>query len=758
MLTGLLVRDILCFFFRFFLTSGILLLISGCAITRSSRNSASVDNSESFVITTNVDAPEMISVQYNDITGNPSELISVAKTLCDGQKYLEADSVLKIALEAVGELSSDSVSFEGYLDEILAIYTEIMPSDFQIPDEIITLVNEQKMFKALDSINFTSVDSNFMQSLLCGKSTVYNLPIAWNERVMRATYYYHKNRKSTIDHWIPRASQYLAIMKSILTEHGLPEDLAYLPLIESGFRPKAYSHAHASGIWQFIPSTGKVYGLRNNYWLDERRDPLKSTIAAARYLKKLYNEFNDWHLALAAYNCGEGGLARAISRSNSRNYWDLSLPRETMNYVPLFLAALTIAKNPSCFNLEKPSDSATFSFDTVRISECLDLRDIAEGIGVNYDTLRTFNPHILHWCTPPDMSNVLLYLPKGYSQAFKDFHATIPDSRKVKWYRYKIKNGDNIGSIARHFKVPVEPIRSINRLKDTRIIAGKYLFIPIPVSRSTPDEEVIQETVKKQPPANDPAMNNGKKIIYQVKAGDSVWRISELFGVSPDQICSWNNLNDNAGIRVGQLLTLYQAQSSLKPGNNQNPKPSEGQMEYRVQPGDTPSSIARKFSMSVDELLLLNNLDSKSPVIYTGNYLIVKKPVDSVSQNTSAPKKTSGDSRSTRYQVSTGETLYGISRLFSVSVQELRKLNDLDESSVIKAGDTLLIPSGSLQKSSGLEESAVVFYEVKQGDNLWRIANSFGITVQSLYKYNNLNPDSVLMPGDTIKVVRTGEL
>ncbi len=750
-------RENLCFFFRIFVTSGILLIITGCATTRYSKKTISTEKSDTLSIITDTEDPQVISAEeFNDSISNLTELINTARKLCDEKNFNEADSILKIVIETAGLLSSDSISYEIFLNEIVEIYTEIMPEEFQIPEEIITLVNDQKMFKALDSISFAS-DSSFMQSMLCGKSTFYNMPVVWNERVLRATYYYYKNRKTTIDHWIPRASQYLAIMKKIIAEYGLPEDLAYLPLIESGFRPKAYSRAHASGIWQFIPSTGKTYGLRNNYWLDERRDPLKSTVAAARYLKKLYEEFNDWHLALAAYNCGEGGLNRAINRSNSRNYWDLNLPRETMNYVPLFLAALTIAKNPSCFNLDRPTDTATFLFDTVRISECLDLRDIAEGTGIDYDTLRKINPHILHWCTPPDMSDVLLYLPNGYSQAFKDFHATIPDSKKVKWYRYKIQKGDNIGSIARRFKVPAEPIRSINRLKNNNIIAGKYLFIPIPVGSPTAGDGINEQLAKKQTPSEDPLIKNGQEIIYQVKAGDSVWKISELFGISPDQICAWNKLNDDAGIRVGQLLTLYQNPINSSEKKSNKPSLSEEHMEYRVQPGDTPSSIARKFAMSVDELILLNNLDSKKPVIYADGILVVKKRQDSVSQSMPSPQKPSTNYKRMKYQVSAGETLFGISRIFSVSVQDLRSLNNLSETSVIRAGDTLLIPSNTSIKSSALE-SSVVFYEVEEGDNLWRIANTFGISVQNLYKHNNLRPDSVLMPGDIIKVVRAGEM
>lgn len=744
-------RNSLFFFIRVFLVCVFFLSIIGCATTRSN-NSLSIGDPQPFAVTAEVDKSQSIP-ELSDTVNDPALMIEVSKNLCKQQKYSEADSILKIAIETIGLLSSDSTSFEEYLNEILAIYTEVMPSDIQIPDDIATLAYEQRMFRSLDSFSISTDDSSFMQNLLCGKSTSYDVPIIWNERVLHAAYYYYKNRKATIDHWIRRSNQYLPIMKKLFKENNLPEDLAYLPFIESGFNPKAYSHAHASGIWQFIPSTAKIYGLRNNYWLDERRDPLKSTIAASKYLKKLYADFKDWHLALAAYNCGEGGLGRAITRSNTKNYWELTLPRETMNYVPLYLAALTIAKNPGCFSLETPSDTATFLFDTVRINECLDMKDIAAGLEISFDTLRKMNPHILHWCTPPDLSNVLLYLPCGYAQAFYNFQATIPDSKKVKWYRYKIKHGDNIGSIASHFKISAEPIKSINRLKNNKIIAGKYLFIPIPVSRSSTEDILEQNVIKSRTIPQETVTSKGRKVLYKVKPGDSVWRISEIFNISPGQICAWNQLGDAAEISAGQLLTIYQPENSSDEKEIQD-RLQEGQSQYQVQRGDTPASVARKFGMKIEELISLNNLDGKKPIIYSNDILIVRKSKEKESRGSNAHS----NSTYMKYQVSASETLYGISRIFSVPVQQLREINNLTESSVIKAGDTLLIPTIVPNKTLNLAESPVVFYEVKQGDNLWRIANSFGISIQSLYEQNNLNPDSVLMPGDTIKVIKTGDM
>lgn len=756
MLTGPGVKFSL-FFFRFFLIYSILIFITGCSSSRFTKNSTLTNNTDnSLAIDSTVS--EISASDLIDSTGFINEMINTARSFCEKQQFSQADSILKITIETIILYNSDSANYETSLNEILSIYSNLMPPEFPIPDDISVLAYTQTMLRSLDSMSFSQQDSTFMQKLLCGKSTNYNVPIIWNERVLHAVYYYHKNRKSTMDHWISRSNMYLPIMKKLFEEHSLPQDLAYLPLIESGFNPKAYSHAHASGIWQFIPSTGKVYGLRNNYWIDERRDPIKSTIAAIKYLKKLHNDFNDWHLALAAYNCGEGGLKRAISRSNTRNYWELNLPKETMNYVPLYLAALTIAKNPNCFNLQTPSDTATFLFDTVKISECLDLKDIAIGLGISFDTLRKMNPHILHWCTPPDMSNVYLYLPSGYSHAFNNFVANIPDSQKVKWYRYRIKNGDNISTIANRFKVPVEPIKSINRLKNNKIIAGKYLFIPIPVTRTTSDYGSIERNVSNKPSSNDAIPQNSEKTIYQVKPGDSVWGISEIFGVTPEQVCSWNKLNSEAGIRAGQILTIYKPDASSKKINSKKKIdiPS-GFTQYKVKQGDTPLSIARQFGMKIDELTQLNNLDDKKPVIYFNDILVVKEQKASPAKSSSEVTKTSQNGYS-KYQVSAGETLFGISKIFSITIEELRAANGLDRSSLIKAGDTLLIPSSLCNKSLSQEQFNIVFYEVKRGDNLWRIADIFGISVQSLYEFNDLSSDSVLMPGDTIKVIRTGEM
>jgi membrane-bound lytic murein transglycosylase D len=543
----------------------------------------------------------------------------------------------------------------------------------------------------------------------------------------------------------------------MFADSGLPQDLAYLPLIESGFNTQAYSRAHAAGIWQFISSTGKNYGLRHNYWLDERRDPMKATVSAIRYLKKLHGDFGNWHLALAAYNCGEGGVGRAIAKSGTSDYWQLPLPGETKNYVPCFLAALTIAKNPDLFNFSyTPSDS--FAYDTVLINDCVDMSDLAKGINIDTDTFRKINPHIIHWCTPPDASNVKLYLPLGTTQLFNEYYASIPADKKVKWYAYKVRRGDNIQSISRRFKVSSDAIKDINRFKkNSKIIAGHILYIPIPANSESPQyletETVIKEEPRSSQGKKEPARSHNS-IKYKVKNGETISEIAEMFDVSEREIEDRNNIS-HSKIRCGQILTI-QTDNREKT----NPSYSSGGSKYCVVKGDTPYSIARRFGLSVDELAQLNNLDKKDPVIKIGETLVVGGTGSAPTATSQSIKKETPNEKFTKYTVSPGDNLYRIAQNFSISLEELIVSNNLSENSAIHAGDIIRIPRANIldeKKTHGFSDK-VVYYQIKQGDNLWNIAATFGIPVQILFKANNLNPDSVLMPGDTIKVVKTREL
>ncbi len=415
-------------------------------------------------------------------------LIFVAATLCRREQYSKAhDQLLEAAtlIERLREKEKVVVYlFKNYFSQIAELYTDALPDAYldSVPGNLRSAIFKFQVSKAINTASVFEDDSAIQSMLECEQGIPYNVPIENNNRVHAALYSILARRHKTLEMFLNSAYHYLPFIQNLFTQNNLPTDLCYLPILESGYNPYAYSYAHASGLWQFIPSTGRIFGLRINYWIDERRDPYKATQAAIAYLQKLYGDFGDWHLALAAYNCGEHNVLRAMQKTGSNNYWHLTLPRQTMHYVPQYIAYQIIAKNPQCFGFESATED-TFDPDTVLVSEGLDLYLIADGIGIPYSFLKNINPHLKHHCTPPRMDNVTLYLPNGYRQRFKEFYATLTADDKVVLFRYRIRGGDNLSTISRRFKIPVATLKSVNKLKTNYIIAGRYLYIPLTLSK-----------------------------------------------------------------------------------------------------------------------------------------------------------------------------------------------------------------------------------------------------------------------------------
>ena len=388
------------------------ILFSGCA----SRSNLTKEPSLAVIVTNGPTAhpprsEENDSAQIAVIIDDADidSLINGAQFACTHQDFEAAHMLLKEALVDLKIIQSGDSGwaesedyYDRYYKEIARTYSQLMPSRFNdsLPEEISVAAMQGQLALSLDSIRVPASDSLLLQKILSQKKTTYNFPMALNDRVYKALYFMSRGRKGPLDRWITQAYYYVPMIKKMFADSGLPSDLAYLPLIESGFNPMAYSRAHAAGMWQFMASTGSRYGMRKDGWIDERRDFIKSTKGAISYLKKLYAQFGDWHIALAAYNYGENGISNALSRATAKNFWHLRVPRETKNYVPEFIAALIIAKNPQCFGFS-PNASDTFDLDTVDVNDCINLLTLADSLHVSSEELRKINPHILHWCTHP---------------------------------------------------------------------------------------------------------------------------------------------------------------------------------------------------------------------------------------------------------------------------------------------------------------------------------------------------------------------
>lgn len=310
----------------------------------------------------------------------------------------------------------------------------------------------------------------------------YDLPIVMNESVEGYIEYFNTVIRDRFKLWLERSGRYIPVMREIFKKHGLPEDLVFVALIESGFNPYAYSRARAVGPWQFIRGTGKLYGLRIDTWVDERRDPIKSTDAAARYLKDLHEQFGSWPLAMAAYNAGENKIVRALAKAKTADFWDLQLTwyirRETKGYVPKFMAATIIAKNPERYGFTLDYHEP-LQYDMVSVPGSANLRVIAQAAGTTYDDLKALNPELRTELTPPYSRRYSLRLPSGTKQTFLEAYAQILKERKVIRTHYTVRRNDTLSGIAKRFGTSVSTLREVNQLpKNHLLLAGETLLIP----------------------------------------------------------------------------------------------------------------------------------------------------------------------------------------------------------------------------------------------------------------------------------------
>ena len=387
-----------------------------------------------------------------------------------------------------------------------------------------------------------------------------DIPLTVNYKVEYFINYFQGPARKSFAKWLSRSERYIPMMKQVLKEVGLPEDLVYLAMIESGFSPHAYSVAAAVGPWQFISGTGKRYALRIDPWIDERRDPLKSTIAAALYLKELYSLFNkDWYLAAAGYNAGENKILRAIDMYSSRDFWQLSqgsyLKRETKDYVPKLLAAAIVAKEPARYGFADVAYLPPIEFDTVVIPTKTDLDVIAALVGVSTENIRELNPALRKGCTPPNYPNYELKIPKGKKEIFQLEYAKIPQEKlhveKTVYARYKAGKKDTLASIARRFGAKPEEIAALNHLKEGSKLRGKVLTLPVPeeTAASLPEPERRNSKV---------AEARKKEFVkyYTVKHGDTIHSVAKRFNVTARIIVAWNNLRGKFALNPGKRIIV----------------------------------------------------------------------------------------------------------------------------------------------------------------------------------------------------------
>jgi membrane-bound lytic murein transglycosylase D len=400
-------------------------------------------------------------------------------------------------------------------------------------------------------------------------STEHDIPIPQNSKVLSYVELFQGRLREFIQDGLTRGTNYLPMIQNVFRAEGLPLDLAYIPIIESGFKPNALSKASAKGPWQFMKATALENGLHHDWFIDERSDPEKATLAAAKYLKTLNKMFDgDWNLVLAAYNGGPGRVQRAMKRSGKQDFWELSqssryLPKETREYVPLILAAIIVAKNPAQYGFEIVANDP-ITYDKVTVPRAIDLRRVAEWTGTSIDEIQALNPQLRRWTTPVKYPSFELKLPPGTGGDFQArlADATSTDMATLKWYT--VKKGETLATIARKLRVGRVDLAEANSLSiRSRVHTGQELIIPrapATVLASRTDRPAPAEVASRSfsGTADVPATTSRTptSIVYRVKRGDTLSSIAELFDTTVAKIKTWNKLHSNALIAGTRLKIL----------------------------------------------------------------------------------------------------------------------------------------------------------------------------------------------------------
>ncbi|MEX1275875.1 MAG: LysM peptidoglycan-binding domain-containing protein [Bacteroidota bacterium] len=629
--------------------------------------------------------------------------------------------------------------------------------------------------------------------------------LPYNEYVERVISFFMNKGREHFERWLHLEGRYFPMMRRIFREEGVPGELVYLSMPESGLRPDARSWAKAVGLWQFMKGTGALYGLRSNWWYDERRDFEKSTRAAARHMKDLYQELGDWHLVLAAYNSGAGRVYRAIRKAGSTDYWKIRphLPRETRNYVPQYIAVVRMAVEPQVYGFHVADVAEALNYDVVEIDDCIDLKILATCAETDLQSLKDLNPELLQWCTPPGVTGYRLRIPSGKKEIFEQKYAGIPDEQKRDWAIHKVKKGETLSTIARRYGLNTGLLREVNTIRNERALAiGASLTIPLPSGALSGNKvpfnyERDQKTVRFgkgvsaalaartstprttiKAPLKTPAGKN--QLVYSVKRGDTIGHIAEWYGVRTSDIRNWNNIAYGSFIRTGQQLKVWvspdkaallsrvdamslREKQGLKKGeveeatvvltsrSNDTRQRSQGWVRHIVRSGDALEIIARDYGVSVNDLKSWNGL--RGSRITVGQKLeIYGEPEErarvissTAPDRAQVPGGTNGHdaSRGNRiHNVKRGETLSTIARVYGLSARILKEYNNL-RSSMIRVDQKLKIPDQMSATSQSLRE-----YNVRRGDTLWDIAQKFGVSVQELKRQNDVAEN--IRPGDTL--------